>query len=36
MLRPASVQLAEVLLRAENQTLVDEIQQSLALLRRHL
>jgi hypothetical protein len=35
MLRPASTQ-AEELLRAENQTLVDEIQQSLALLRRHL
>jgi (2S)-methylsuccinyl-CoA dehydrogenase len=34
MLRP--VQLAEVHLRAEIQTLVDEIQQSLALLRRSL
>jgi len=36
MLRPASVTLAEEVLRAEIQTLVDEIQQSLALLRRHL
>jgi hypothetical protein len=36
MLRPASVILAEVVLRAEIQSLVDQIQQSLALLRRHL
>jgi hypothetical protein len=36
MQRPASIHLSEVPLRAEIQALVDEIQQSLALLRRHL
>jgi len=33
---PVTAFLAEVEVRAEVQTLVDEIQQSLALLRRHL
>jgi hypothetical protein len=36
MQRPASVNLSEVPVRAETQAIVDEIQQSLALLRRHL